>query len=70
MKSSIITPSGTKLYYQTEPKRLYKVNGQIVPSVTEVLGVLDKPALVWWGQGIGVTGVQKLLDDGLLVWFP
>src|SRR5690242_3907680 len=28
-----------------------------VPSVTTVLGVLDKPALPWWGMKCGVEGV-------------
>lgn len=60
------TPSGVKLFYQDEPKRLYTVNGKWVPSVTTILGVLDKPALPWWGMKIGVEGVLKLLSDGVL----
>jgi hypothetical protein len=38
-----------------------------VPSVTTVLDVLDTP-LQWWGQGIGVDGVLKLFQLGLLKW--
>lgn len=64
------TPNGVELYYQDEPKRLYRVNGKQVPSVTEVLSVLDKPALTWWGMQIGVKGVQELIrikNDSLFV---
>jgi len=32
--------------------------------VTEVLGVLDKPALPWWGMKIGVQGVLELIREG------
>lgn len=37
-----------------------------VPSVTTVLGVLDKPALSWWGMRVGIKGVFELWDKGLL----
>lgn len=76
------TPSGIEVLYQAEPKRLYKVrrpyskgNAVVVvypgewlevPSVTTVLDVLNKAGLPWWGQGIGVEGVQKLHNLGLL----
>lgn len=39
-----------------------------VPSVTSVLGVLEKPQLVWWGQGVGVDGVLELVRRGRLKW--
>jgi hypothetical protein len=38
-----------------------------VPSVTTVLGVLDKPALPWWGMTIGVQGVFELIQRGVLL---
>lgn len=38
----------------------YKVNGQYVPSVTTVLGVLDKPALPHWAANMTIEGVCKL----------
>jgi hypothetical protein len=57
------TPSGLELYYQAAPKRLYRVNGVEVPSVTTVLDILHKPALTWWGMKVGVEGVSKLLED-------
>lgn len=64
------TPSGLSVYYQPNP-RLYRVgSGDYwveVPSVTTVLGVLDKPALPYWGMKVGVEGVLKLLDDGHVI---
>lgn len=39
-----------------------------VPSVTTVLEVLDKPALPWWGMGVGAEGTLKLVQLGLLRW--
>jgi hypothetical protein len=40
-----------------------------VPSVTTVLGVLDKSgALTWWGQGIGVEGALELARRGIIVY--
>lgn len=55
----VITPSGLELYKQDGPKRLYRVNGEDRPSVTEVLKVLGIP-LQWWGMEIGVRAVQEL----------
>lgn len=52
--------------FQAEPRRRYLVNGQPVPSVTQILGVLDKPALVWWGMRVGVEGACRLQDAGEL----
>jgi len=45
-------------------KHTYHVNGELTPSVTQILGVLNKPALTWWGQGIGVQGVCQLRKNG------
>lgn len=39
----------------------YFIDGERVPSVTQVLGIVDKSGpLSWWGQGIGVEGVCEL----------
>lgn len=70
---STVTPSGIEVYYQAEPKRLYRIRrtepetGEWieVPSVTTVLDVLHKPALTWWGQTVGVSGVLSLIERGL-----
>jgi len=52
--------------FQAEPRRRYLVNGQPVPSVTQILGVLDKPALVWWAMRVGVEGACQLQESGSL----
>ena len=46
------------------PTRWYTVNGEVVPSVTQILDVLHKPALVWWGMQIGVQGCLVLMERG------
>jgi len=38
-----------------------------VPSVTTVLGCLDKPALPWWGMKIGAIGILELWNTGHVV---
>ena len=71
------TPSGIGVYYQSKPKRLYRISAfpaanedtttwEEVPSVTTVLGVLDKPALPWWGMKCGIEGVLALYESGHL----
>jgi len=46
------------------PTRWYTVNGEVVPSVTQILDVLHKSALVWWGMQIGVRGCMTLMALG------
>jgi len=58
------TPAGIRIEFFTDPRR-YTVDGVQVPSVTEILDSLFKD-LSWWGQEIGVKGVQQLWDKGLL----
>jgi hypothetical protein len=36
----------------------YKLNGKILPGVTTVLGVLDKPALLRWAWNCGRDGID------------
>lgn len=52
--------------YQEGPPRKYHVDGAEVPSVTTVLGCLDKPALPWWGMTIGVAGTLELIQRGAI----
>lgn len=59
--ANVVTPSGTQIYYQAGPKRLYLVDGEEVPSVSTVLQVLEKGGLSWWGMKVGVEGVLELL---------
>ena len=76
-----LTPSGLEVYYQSKPKRLYRVRGPApygqsgvpdftewveVPSVTTVLDILEKGGLTWWGQDIGVKGGMELVRRSLL----
>ena len=91
-----VTPSGIPVYYQSKPKRCYRIGlldvrkhgayhqpdnetllesaqsetwgtmWREVPSVTTVLGVLDKPALPWWGMKTGIEGVRTLYSKGLI----
>lgn len=65
---TVTTPSGLEILYSWAPKRLYRLNGDEVPSVTNILGVLDKPGLVWWGQRIGVEGILELIKRNR--WYP
>lgn len=63
--SETVTPNGTRIKFETHPRRQYWVNDVPCPSATEVLDVLGKP-LVSWGQGIGVEGVLELIRRGLI----
>lgn len=46
----------------TEKPRGYCVDGVKVPSVTQILNVLAKDALPWWGMRVGVAGVCDLVQ--------
>lgn len=75
---STVTPSGIEVFYQWAPKRLYQVRQHIelrampdegwteVGSVTNVLKVLDSPALPWWGMGVGIEGTIAMFNMGML----
>lgn len=60
--NEVVTPSGIQIYYQAAPKRLYKVQGKEVPSVTNVLDCLNKQGLPWWGMKVGIEGTIDLLE--------
>lgn len=74
--TTAVTPSGIEIRYTWEPKRKYEVRSATatdsddfwveVPSVTTVLGCLDKPGLPWWGMKVGVQGVLDLNANGTL----
>ena len=38
--------------------RYYDKNGKLLPGVTTILGVLNKPALVPWANGLGLQGIN------------
>jgi hypothetical protein len=74
-----VTPSGIEIEYSWEPKRQYRLRGseaydgsfsdawKVVPSVTDVLDVLKKDGLSWWGMERGVEGLLKLFQMQLLM---
>ena len=45
-------------------KHLYTVNGEIVPSVTGVLSVINKPALVAWAARTAVEYIATCIHPG------
>lgn len=45
--------------------RHYLIDGERVPSVTTILRVLDKPALVHWAWMLGVQGGLEVVGSGL-----
>lgn len=49
-----------------ERRHRYTLDGEWLPGVTTILGVLDKPALPWWGMQTGVRGIVSLIDRGLI----
>ncbi len=76
-----VTPNGTAIKFETKPYRRYFVRkgpctpleladdkgwGKKVSSVTEILGILDKPGLPWWGMTMGIEGVLELVKDGVI----
>lgn len=47
-----------------DDKHAYTVDGESVPSVTEILNATEsKDALPWWGMRVGMAAVIKLLED-------
>ena len=69
VRSEQSTPNGMTIVYEPKPKRLYRIGSEHmwveVPSVTEILRILDKPALSWWGQCIGISGLFQMRQMGL-----
>ena len=67
--SEVTTPSGLSIYYQAGPKRLYRLNGEEVPSVSQVLDILEKGGLSWWGMKVGIEGVCLLHESLTGEWW-
>jgi len=60
-----IAPNGWTIAYEPKPKRRYLLNDKpVAASITEILKVLDKPALSWWGQVVGISGSLQLRQMG------
>lgn len=80
LEGAVITtaPSGTlEIQFQSKPRRQYMLRdlsvpigeGDVptwieVPSVSEILNILDKPGLPWWGMKVGVDGLNELVKRG------
>lgn len=45
----------------------YTVDDKIVYGVTSVVGVLDKPALVYWSANMGAEFAGKVLEVGMVI---
>lgn len=69
------TPSGIEIVFEdgekdpvtgTGKRRAYFVNGAKLPSVTTVLGILDKPGLRFAAEKLGVAGAIELAKEGKL----
>lgn len=79
-----MTPAGIEVYYQWEPKRLYRLREPHDPdyhdeqdpewvevvSVTTALDVLEKGGLPWWGMKVGIEGTLAMHNMGLLRSVP
>lgn len=49
-----------KIAKRAKAHTIYKLaNGKRVPGVTTVLGVINKPALVKWANGLGLQGIDS-----------
>lgn len=42
----------------------FKLNGERLPSVTGILGVINKPALMYWAVNQGIQYLSEKLDSG------
>jgi hypothetical protein len=62
-------PRGYWLMSDPTPLRMAddKEWGKRLDSVTKILGILDKPALPWWGMEIGIEGILTLVATGELI---
>jgi len=46
-------------------KHVYRIDGKVVPGVTTVTGVMDKPALVPWAVKMTVEHLSRVLKPGV-----
>lgn len=49
---------------ELDEKHIYRVNGEIFPSVTQVISSTVPRDLTWWGMRVGVAGVAILFERG------
>ena len=60
---SVVVPAGFRIDYDDDAHRYWIPFPEEVVSVTTALGVLDKPALPWWGMTVGLRAAGTLLDQ-------
>jgi len=58
--ADLLTRAPYRMDFTEKPYRTYKIDGLKVPSVTQILGILDKPALKYWAQKEAVKGTCEL----------
>lgn len=46
-----------------EPKKGYRLNGKMLPSITEILSILNKPALTQWSANETVAYLRDALPE-------
>lgn len=70
---TLTTPSGFVVEFEDgtpDPdtgkakRREYRVNGRKLPSVTTILGILEKPGLPFWSERLTAEGCIELARDG------
>jgi hypothetical protein len=52
----------------TAAGRFYEVDGQLLPSVTNILGAVNKPALVHWAANVERAAVSEAAADLYAQW--
>ena len=67
--SNLITPTRRLDLIYDDAKHKYTLNGNVVPSVTAILGAtIPKDALTWWGFRVGLGAAVELCRLGKLSW--
>ncbi len=67
--SAIVELEADRVIRYDDVKHHYWIDGERVPSVTQILGeAMPKPALTWWGFRVGMSVVVKALLEGKLTW--
>jgi hypothetical protein len=59
------TVTKVKPYEYNEKSRRHKIDGKSAPSVTQILGILEKPGLSWWGWKIACDGLAEAQSQGM-----
>ena len=68
-----VLPSGQQVRFDKDNHTYhlygYDLEWHKVPSVTTILNVYHKPALVWWGMQVGVGAVLTCIEnDDMIVY--